>query len=73
MTKVEELSHGIIYSQLREIGIEPKTSRELEKLYWEEHDRVNPLNPFERSFKDFVDGKSTIKYNEVNLLENLIQ
>jgi hypothetical protein len=63
--KKTELSQGIIYDDLRKIGMPHIEAFLIETNYWLEFDKVYPPTPYEAGLIAFIEGKSKKKYNEV--------
>ena len=63
--KESELSGGMIYTELRLIGISPISAFLIETIYWLEYDKVNPPTPYEAGMIAFIEGSSKKKYHEV--------
>lgn len=60
-----ELSQGMIYTELKRIGISAISAFLFETIYWLEYDKVNPPTPYEAGMTAFIEGRSKKKYNEV--------
>lgn len=56
-------SDGAVNKEMLLIGIPESESRKIEILFWRSYDRVYGVTPYERGFRNFVNGKSTMKYN----------
>jgi hypothetical protein len=63
-----ELGSGMIYNELRSIGIGILESYRIEAFYWAYYDTISPPTPYERGFINFIEGKSKKKYNQINLM-----
>lgn len=56
-------SDGAVNKEMLAIGISITESRKIEILFWRSYDRAQGVTPYERGFRNFVNGKSTMKYN----------
>ena len=56
-------SDGAVNKEMLSIGIPESESRKIEILFWRSYDRFHGVTPYERGFINFVNGKSTMKYN----------
>jgi hypothetical protein len=63
-----ELGNGMIYNEMRELGIPIIESFKIEAIFWGYYDKINPPTPYEQGMINFVEGKSKIKYNQIRIL-----
>jgi hypothetical protein len=63
--KTSEVSQGMIYTELRLIGVSPIGAFLIETIHWIAYDKVNPPTPYEVGMTAFIEGTSKKKYNEV--------
>lgn len=66
--KQTELSTGMIYKEMRSLGIDQLNSFEIETKFWILYDKVNPPTPYEKGYTNFVEGRSKLKYNQIPLI-----
>ena len=63
--KVTELSTGMIYQDMRKIGIPPMESLKIQLLFWREQDRIT--TSYEAGMIQWLEGKKKNKrtYNQI--------
>lgn len=64
----QELSTGVIYSEMRELKIPKVESFILETVFWLTYDKIHPPTPWERGLINFTEGVSKLKYNQIALI-----
>ena len=63
--KTSEVSQGMIYTELRLIGVSHISAVLTETIQWIVYDKVSPPTPYEAGMIAFIEGTSKKKYNEV--------
>jgi hypothetical protein len=66
--KISELSNGVIYNDMRKIGVDILESFKIEAIFWGYYDKIHPPTPWEQGMINFTEGKSKLKYNEIPLI-----